>query len=95
MADLADQLGWCITTKDYLNDLINEIENIGKAYEKMIEELKQYGYFNELAKQLIKNQQEFQKEVESLKKYIANEHLDYIQQQTDSISATLRRLLNK
>jgi len=95
MADLADQLGWCITTKDYLNDLIDEIESTGKAYEDMIDELKQNGYFGDIAEPLIRNQQQFQKEVDSLKKYVADEHLDYIQQQADSVSATLRKLLDK
>lgn len=95
MADLADQLGWCITTKDYLNDLIDEIESTGKAYENMIDELKQNGYFGDIATPLIQNQLQFQSEVESLKNYVADEHLDYIQQQADAVSATLRKLLNK
>ena len=95
MADLADQLGWCITTKDYLNDLIDEIEGTGKAYEDMIDELKQNGYFGDISEPLIRNQQQFQNEVESFKKYVADEHLDYIQQQADSVSATLKNLLNK
>ena len=95
MADLADQLRWCITTKDYLHDLIDEIESTGKAYEQMIYELKKNGYFGDIAIPLIKNQQHFQNEVESLKKYVADEHLDYIQDQADSVSATLRKLLNK
>jgi len=95
MADLTDQLGWCITTKDYLNDLIDEIESTGNAYEGMIDELRKNGYFGDIAEPLIRNQQQFQNEVDSLKKYVADEHLDYIQQQADSVSATLRKLLNK
>jgi len=33
---LADQLGWCITTKDYLNNLNMELKSVAQQYQRSI-----------------------------------------------------------
>ncbi|MDQ7084954.1 MAG: hypothetical protein Q9M36_08470 [Sulfurovum sp.] len=44
---LADQLGWCITTQDYLNDLNQELKYVAQQYQESVNQLKSFGYFKE------------------------------------------------
>jgi hypothetical protein len=89
---LANQLGWCITTKDYLNNLNSETRYVAKQYEAMVDMLKQSNYLAELLPQIQQMQQEFQESTDDLIKHIESEHLAYIENQNKSIQSILSNL---
>jgi G:T/U-mismatch repair DNA glycosylase len=89
---LANQLGWCITTKDYLNNLNAETRYAEKQYEAMVDMLKQSNYLAELLPQIQQMQQEFQESTDDLIKHIEDEHLTYIESQSKSIQNILSSL---
>ena len=86
---LANQLGWCITTKNHLIELNGDIAQISKQYDEMITNLRQRNYLDELLLQTQKMQQEFQKETGDLIQHIEREHLEYIDKQVRSIKESL------
>jgi len=95
MADtqrLADQLGWCITTKDYLNNLDNELRHIASQYQHTVDELKQHGYMADLLPRIEQLNETFQNETQALIRYVEEEHLAYIDKQSRSIGETLEAL---
>ena len=85
MASLADQLGWCITTKDYLNGLNSELKYVANNYVSAVDDLKQYGYIEEMLPDLEQLSQEFDSEINRIIQYIENEHFDYIDKQSQTI----------
>jgi hypothetical protein len=87
MASLADQLGWCITTKDYLNNLNAELKYVSNSYLNFADELKNSGYLEEMLLNLNLDilTQEFEEEIDKLIQYIENDHLDYIDKQSQTI----------
>ena len=89
MASLADQLGWCITTKDYLNDLNSELKYISNSYNEAVDELREYGYLEEMLPNLQQLSQEFEDEINKIITYIENDHLDYIDKQSQTIRANM------
>jgi hypothetical protein len=89
---LANQLGWCITTKDYLNNLNSETRYVAKQYEAMVDMLKQSNYLAELLPQIQQMQQEFQESTDDLIKHIESEHLAYIENQSKSVQSILSNL---
>lgn len=89
--ELADQLGWCITTKDFLNDLNNELQFVANQYDTMTDNLAQSGYMSELLKEVEVMNEEFNQETAKLIGYIESEHLEYIHKQSQSIQGVLER----
>ncbi len=89
---LANQLGWCITTKDYLNNLNAEMRYVANQYEELVLMLKQQQYFAELLNTMQIMQQEFQNSTNDLIKHIETEHLAYIEEQSKQIRAVLSEL---
>ena len=92
LQSLANQLGWCITTKDYLNNLINEFNYLENKYKTMVDELKSMGYMADLLTQIQKMNEELQEVSSDLKKHIY-EHLAYIEKQSTGIREVLEKLL--
>ncbi len=90
---LGDQLGWCITTKDFLNELNGELKNVSLKYEQMVEDLEAGGYLEEMLKQIRVIQKEFEDEAESLIKYIEDEHLDFIDEQSKKVQKELEKYI--
>jgi DNA-binding FrmR family transcriptional regulator len=86
---LADQLGWCITTKDYLNDLDQELGYVAGQYERLVDELKQQHYLTELLTQIEAMQQEFQRQADDLIRHVEAEHLAYIDNQSRIVQGSL------
>jgi hypothetical protein len=89
----ANQLGWCITTKDYLNNLNNEMIYVASLYNNMVDELQAQGYMTDALPIAQNMNNEFQKEVIDIVKYIEDEHLSYIQKQSNAISSELNKLM--
>jgi len=91
MASLAEQLGWCITTKDYLNNLNAELKYVSNSYLNFADELKNSGYLEEMLLNLNLDilTQEFEEEIDKLIQYIENDHLDYIDNQSQTIQANM------
>ncbi len=90
---LADQLGWCITTKDFLNELNNELKYVASRYESMVESLEAGNYLQEMLNQIRFMQEEFKNETDSLIGYIEREHLDYIDKQSQKVQSELEKYL--
>lgn len=90
---LANQLGWCITTRDYLEDLNGEIAHIARQYENSVDFLRTHGYLGELLNEISAMQDEFQIKAEELIKHINNEHLSYINAQSSAVSGAIQSLL--
>lgn len=90
---LENQLGWCITTKDYLNNLNSELLHAKNRYENMVTDLRSTGYMSDLLPMIENMSVEFGEDINALIKYIQNEHLAYIQIQADAIASTVNTLL--
>lgn len=75
---LADQLGWCITTQDYLNDLNAELKYVAQQYQNSIDELKSFGYFSEKMPHLENLCSEFDTTIDSVVEYVESEHIAYV-----------------
>lgn len=89
---LANQLGWCITTKDYLNKKNAEMRYVANQYENLVLMLKQQQYLAELLTPMQLMQQEFENSTNDLIKHIELEHLAYIEEQSKQIRAVLSEL---
>ncbi len=89
MASLADQLGWCITTKDYLNNLNKELLFVSSRYEEAVSELGRLGYLQEMLPQMQNMQRDFESEVSNLVSHIEGEHLAYVDKQSQAIVAQM------
>lgn len=90
---LADQLGWCITTKDYLNSLNSEMLFVKNQYQNMVTNLRSSGYMSDLLPMIDNMNVDFGAEINALVKYIQDEHLAYIQVQADATASTIETLL--
>lgn len=90
---LADQLGWCIATKDHLNNLNNEMLYVKNQYQNMVTNLRSSGYMKDLLPMIENMHSEFGNEINALVKYIQDEHLAYIQVQADATASTINSLL--
>jgi hypothetical protein len=91
---LADQLGWCITTKDYLNNLNGEMLYVASQYQNMVEQLQSTGYMRDLLPMIENLNYEFDKEIKEIVKYIEGEHIAYIQKQSSAVSDQINKLMN-
>jgi hypothetical protein len=90
---LANQLGWCITTKDYLNNLNSELLFTKNRYENMVADLRSTGYMSDLLPMIENMNADFGEEINELIKYIQDEHLAYIQIQADATASAINTLI--
>jgi hypothetical protein len=90
--DLRDQLGWCITTKDYLNGLNGNLSDVSRQYQNMVNELRNHECMDNMVSVADVMSVEFDKEIRGLIKYIEDEHLAYIQKQSVAIVAAINNL---
>ena len=91
---LADQLGWCITTKDYLNNLNSEMLYVKNQYQNMVTNLRSSGYMSDLLPMIENMSTDFDTEINALVKYIQDEHLAYIQVQADATASAINTLMD-
>jgi hypothetical protein len=87
--NLADQLGWCNTTRHYLEDLQADIRHVARAYFQTVEDLGGDQYLLELQQRLIPLRDEFNQRAEAACRHIADAHIEYVNQQSDSVSDQL------
>jgi len=90
---LANQLGWCITTKDYLIGLENELRFVANKYQNIVDELRNRGYLADFQTKIEAMNREFQETSSDLIKHIENEHLAYIERQSVSIRGSLEKVM--
>ncbi|MEN9434508.1 MAG: hypothetical protein RLZZ422_2097 [Pseudomonadota bacterium] len=90
---LANQLGWCITTKDCLNNLNSELLFAKNRYENMVADLRSTGYMSDLLPMIENMSAEFGEDINALIKYIQDEHLAYIQIQADATASAINILI--
>ena len=92
LQSLANQINWCKTTKEYFIDLNNELKSVSVNYQTTLTELSDRGYMADLLPQLEQMKQEFSKSSQELIGHIEQEHLTYIEKQSDGILGALEML---
>ena len=88
----ANQLGWCIQTQSYLNELNSEIRYVSDRYAQSVDMLRKNGHLEEMLMRVQEMQSEFEESANDLIQHIEMEHLDYIENQSKSIQKTLSAL---
>ena len=91
---LANQLGWCSTTRHYLEDLGADIRHVGQIYDQTISDMASADYFDEYLKQLIPLCEEFNARAEDTVRHIDDVHVAYVNRQSDTVRAELDIILN-
>lgn len=86
---LANQLGWCITTKDHLEGLISEINYVSTQYANMVEMLRSQGLMGEMLSQVEQMHSVYQQDAEALARHIGQDHLPYIEGRSQSVQRAL------
>jgi len=86
---LADQLGWCITTQDYLNDLNAELKYVAQQYQESVNQLKSFGYFKEKMPHLENLCSEFETTIDGVVGYVESEHIEYVHGRSVTVSGVL------
>lgn len=92
LQSLANQISWCKTTKEYFISLNNELHSVSVNYETTLRELADRGYMADLLPQLHQMEKEFEKSSRELVAHIEQEHLTYIEKQSDGILGALEML---
>lgn len=90
---LANQLGWCIKTREHLEGVNTNIDYVARQYENSVDFLRTHGYLSELLAEISAMQDEFQTKADELVKHINNEHLSYINAQSNAVSGAIQSLL--
>jgi len=90
MATLADQLGWCITTQDYLNDLNQELKFVAQQYQNSVDELRNYNYISEWLPAIENLCEEFDREIDEMVRYVESEHVEYVNARSVTIQGKLQ-----
>jgi len=88
---LADQLGWCITTQDYLNDLNAELKYVAQQYQNSVDEMKSFGYMQEMMPHLESLCSEFETTIDRVVEYVESEHIEYVHGRSQTVSEVLSR----
>jgi len=86
---LGDQLGWCITTKDYLNDLNKELKFVAEQYRRSVDNLRAFGYIKENMPHLENLCNNFEESIDGMVGYIENEHIEYVHGRSETIKGEL------
>ena len=86
---LADQLGWCITTQDYLNDLNMELKSVARQYQSSVDNLRAFGYIAEMMPHLENLCSEFEQSIDGMVDYIESEHVAYVHGRSETIQGML------
>ena len=89
---MADQLGWCITTKDALKELEQSLYRVANDYDATVETLRATRVFNEYAAVVEQRQEHFRESVRDLLSSIQNDNLAYINKQSARIQQELQKI---
>lgn len=90
MADLADQLGWCMTSKDHLENLSDAIAVSQSNLENVIFSLHQTSFSN-FNNWLLPIKEQFDKGATETQQFIYDHHLAYIEEQVAVIIEVLEK----
>jgi len=93
LQSLANQIGWCRTTKDYLIGLNDELYSVAKNYQDIVDELRSQGYMADLLPQIEEMNREFTESSSDLIGHIEREHLAYIENQSVGIRGGLGKIM--
>lgn len=88
---LANQLSWCMVTKNYLNELNGEITFVSQKYADGMDILEQ-NYVAELLPEIRRMKEEFEDMTRELISHIENEHLEYVDKQSQGVQRVLGEL---
>lgn len=91
MADLADQLGWCVTSKDHLKNLSDAIKISQSNLENIVLALQLTG-FSEYNNLLLPLKEQFDKGATETQQFIHNRHISYLDEQVKIINEKLDEL---
>lgn len=91
MADLADQLGWCVTSKDHLKNLSDAINISQNNLENIVLALQLTG-FSEYNNLLLPLKEQFDKGATETQQFIHNRHISYLDEQVQAINEKLDEL---
>jgi hypothetical protein len=75
---LADQLGWCNTTRVHLQELQNELAHGAAHFDGLLAGLRDAKYVSELLARLVPYQQEFTHRMTQTNRHIDESHISYI-----------------
>ncbi len=91
MADLADQLGWCSTSKDYLQDLSYAVDSAKTTLDNTINMLHQENFaeFNTL---LLPLQESYHTGSTETQKFIHDHHIKYLEDRIKFIGTMIEQL---
>lgn len=91
-ATLSDQLGWCITSKDHLQNLSDAVQVSANNVDNIIHMMYQSS-FAEYNALLLPIQEKFHAGSTETQKFIAEHHLAYLERQTKKLADELNSLL--
>lgn len=92
LQSLANQIGWCKTTKNYLITLNDELRSVSENYQTTLDKLTSRGYMSDLLPQLQQMKKEFHESSNDLIGHIEHEHLAYIEKQSEGIRGALEMI---
>ncbi len=91
MADLADQLGWCSTSKTRLQDLSYAVDSAKTTLDNTIDMLNRYN-FSESNKLLLPLQESYHIGSTETQKFIHDHHIKYLEDRIKFIGTMLNQL---
>lgn len=91
---LADQLGWCITTRDRLTELANAVQvSRSNVQNTLIAMAQSNDVPNEVVEFFKDTYQEFNDEADKMINNIQSQHISYINERADDLKKTIQVLL--
>ena len=89
MQSLANQLQWCMNSKNYLNDLNSDLRRVSDKYDNAVDELRSRAYMDEMLPQIAQMNKEFEEGIKNLIFHIDSEHVSYVNTQSQAIRGAL------
>lgn len=91
---LANQMGWMITTRDYLMELSNGLKTVKAEHQTILSNLKSVKYVNEGYTQVVSMTGDVDNKIDWMIKRINDEHLEYLDKQSKNILSALETFKN-
>ncbi|MDP8174059.1 hypothetical protein [Phocoenobacter skyensis] len=86
---IEDQLAWCNTTRDRLDEFEYAIISVANGYDSITDELKNTPVFGEFIKQVEYRQEMFRGEMKTLLQQVHTENKAYVDKQSKRLSQEL------
>lgn len=91
MADLADQLGWCSTSKTHLQNLSYAVDSAKTTLDNTIDMLYQKS-FSECNKLLLPLQERYHNGTDITQKFINDHHIKYLEDRIEFVGTMLNQI---